>query len=165
MTVMKGYARIFRGSLQRVIRISKDTSSCLDNGFCLCSIFCPSSNFYLEKGFTLCCPLSHVVKNSCPMGCLELQLLRPLVTEVAATKGSLGDRDLEKKKFAWATILWPFHRWSAHLFLIFISLIDFQRYLGRWEQKHEAYSQKLEPRLGVTQRWWTGTRERQLLKV
>lgn len=34
------------------------------------------------------------------MGCFELQLLRPLVTEVAATKGSLGDRDLEKKDLA-----------------------------------------------------------------
>lgn len=93
----------------------------------LCSAFRLSSNFYLAKGFTLCCPLSHVVRNSCPMGCLKPQLLRPLVTEVAATKGSVGDRDLEKKDLASAAMLWPLHRWSASLSLCFVSLNVFQR--------------------------------------
>lgn len=112
---------------KRVIWVSKDVSCCLHNGFCLCWVFWVSLDFYLERGFTLCYPLSHVVKNSCPMGCLKPQLVRPLVTEVVATKGSLGDRDLEKKNLASATMLWPFHRWSAWLLLCFISLNVFQR--------------------------------------
>lgn len=65
--------------------------------------------------------------NSCPVGCLKPQRLRPLVTEVAATKGSLGDRDLEKKSLASTTMLWPFHCWSAWLLLCFIGLNVFQR--------------------------------------
>lgn len=114
----------------RVIWVSKEVSCCLHNRFCLCSVFWLSSNFYLEKGLTLYDPLSHVV-NSCPVGCLELQRLRPLVTEVAATKGSLGDRDLEKKNLASTTMLWPFHCWSAWLLLCFIGLNVFQR--GIWK--------------------------------
>lgn len=98
----------------RVIWVSKEVSCCLHNRSCLCSVFWLSSNFYLEKGLTLYDPLSHVV-NSCPVGCLQPQRLCPLVTEVAATKGSLGDRDLEKENLASTTMLWPFHYWSAWL--------------------------------------------------
>lgn len=110
----------------RVIWVSKEVSYCLHNRLCLCSVFWLSSNFFLDEGLTLYDPLSHVV-NSCPMGSLKPQRLRPLVTEVAATKGSLGDRDLEKKNLASTTMLWPFHCWSAWLLLRFIGLNVFQR--------------------------------------